>query len=208
MKKNKNNVTMIGQLEKELEFDYESYGERFYSSKIICQRKSGTEDVIPITVSELLFDKEKQYVGKTVKILGSFRSCNREGHLLLSIFADDFSTLDGEYETKSNNVINLDGYICKPPAYRLTPLGRQITDMMIAVNRPTFKSDYIPCVVWGRNAVYASGLHLGDNIAVSGRIQSREYRKHMEDGTFETRTAYEVSVRNLALIERKEDKNE
>ena len=194
MEKNKNNVTMIGQLENELQFAYEAYGERFYSSKIICPRKSGTEDIIPITVSELLIDKTEQYVGKTVKVCGSFRSYNKDGHLLLSVFANEFSVWEEEYDTKSDNAINLDGYICKQPVYRETPLGRQITDVMIAVNRSEYRSDYIPCVAWGRNAIYASGLNVGTHIAINGRIQSREYRKMISDLDYETKVAYEVSV--------------
>lgn len=185
MEKNKNNVTMIGQLENELEFAYEAYGERFYSSKIICPRKSGTEDIIPITVSELLIEKSEQYVGKTVKICGSFRSYNKDGHLLLSVFANEFSVY-GEDEIKNNNAISLDGYICKQPIFRETPLGRQITDVLIAVNRSKYKSDYIPCIFWEENAIYTSGLNVGTHIAIIGRIQSREYK--------ETKVAYEVSV--------------
>lgn len=202
-----NHATVSGTIAEELTFAYECYGEKFYNSYIVSKRRSGAEDRIPITISERICGFDKVSVGNFVSVTGTFRSFLRKEdnkkHLYLSLFVDkiDADNKIGEYV----NAIHLDGYICKETLYRVTPRKREITDVFIAVNRPCQKSDYIPCIVWGRNAQFAGNLNVGDHISLDGRIQSREYTKKYENGEVETRTAYEVSVFRIILIEEREE---
>lgn len=203
-----NHATVSGTIAEELTFAYGDYGKKFYSSYIVSKRRSGAEDRIPITISERVCGFDKVSVGAFVSITGTFRSFNgkdeNKRHLYLSLFVEKievFDTKSGEYV----NGIHLDGYICRETVYRLTPRQREITDVFIAVNRPYQKSDYIPCIVWGRNARFAGNLKVGDHISLDGRIQSREYTKKYENGEAETRTAYEVSVFRIILIEEMEE---
>lgn len=155
-------------------------------------------------VSERLVDVTQDYVGQYVEIHGQFRSYNRheEKHnrLVLSAFARELKFVEDEEEGIPVNQIFLDGYICKPPVYRKTPLGREIADLLLAVNRPYGKSDYIPCICWGRNARYASAFEVGGHVLIWGRIQSREYMKRIGENETERRTAYEVSVSKLEYV--------
>jgi primosomal replication protein N len=162
-------------------------------------------DVLPVLVSDRLLDVSQNYIGQTVQVFGQYRSFNiikgNKRGLFLSVFAREIYFLSENMvdATKSNSIF-LKGYLCKSPKYRKTPLGREITDLLIAVNRAYVKSDYIPCIVWGRNARYAAGFEMGSAIEITGRIQSREYNKRLEDGSVETRIAFEVSVSNINLI--------
>jgi primosomal replication protein N len=144
-------------------------------------------------------------MGKHIEVLGQFRSYNsyhNEGNrLILTVFARDINFLDDDAVVKNPNQIFLNGYVCKKPIYRTTPFGREITDILLAVNRPYNKSDYIPCIAWGRNARYSESLEIGHNIKVWGRIQSREYQKKVNETEFEKRVAYEVSVSKLEYLE-------
>ena len=155
-------------------------------------------------VSERLVDVTQSYIGKLVEARGQFRSYNRheenKNRLVLSIFVREWEFVDENPEAGKTNQIFLDGYICKPPIYRKTPLGREIADLLIAVNRPYSKSDYIPCIAWGRNARFASGFEVGSRIQVWGRVQSREYVKKINDEELEKHTAYEVSVSKLEYL--------
>ena len=166
----------------------------------VC-RLSDQADVIPLMVSERLLDIRRNYIGQTVAATGQFRSYNRhEGNrnrLLLSVFVREIEFLDGFDDYTKTNLIFLDGYICKQPVYRKTPLGREIADLLVAVNRPYGKSDYIPCIAWGRNARYASGFEVGGRVRVWGRVQSREYTKKLSEVECEKRVAYEISVSKL-----------
>lgn len=192
---NRNKVEIVGVATTYPEFSHEVFGEAFYTMDVTTERTSGYPDVIPVTVSERLFDRE-DYLGMAVRIKGQMRSYNRvdedKTRLILSVFAMDVTELpEGGLHV---NEIVIDGYLCKPPVYRQTPSGREIADIMVAVNRPYGKSDYIPCICWGRNARYAGQMNVGDRIQITGRIQSRDYWKKMPDGTQEKRTAIEVSA--------------
>ena len=156
-------------------------------------------------VSERLVDVKESYRGKIVEVHGQFRSYNKheEGRnrLILSVFVREFAFVGEEGTLTKPNSIYLDGYICKPPVYRMTPLGREIADLLMAVNRPYGKSDYLPCICWGRNARYASAFEVGEHVQIIGRIQSRTYIKKLSDTLTEERTAYEVSVSKLECVE-------
>ena len=201
----KNNVvTITGRIASELLFNHETFGEKFFMTFMSIERTSGVEDVIPVVVSERLVDVTQSILGEIVEIYGQYRSYNLRkdtgNHLILYVFAMEIEILGADIDSP-NNTIFLDGYICKPPVYRKTPLGREIADLLIAVNRPYGKSDYIPCICWGRNARYVGGLKVGEHIVVHGRIQSRVYTKRLPDGSSEERTAYEVSVSTLEVVE-------
>lgn len=173
--------------------------------ELLVKRLSDSEDRIPVMVSERLLDITQDYVGEYIEIQGQFRSYNRheEKHnrLVLSVFARELRFIDEDEEFLPTNQIFLDGFICKPPVYRKTPLGREIADVLLAVNRPYGKSDYIPCICWGRNARYASAFMVGGHVLLWGRIQSREYMKRISETESEKRVAYEVSVSKLEYID-------
>ena len=192
-----NLVKLTGMIISEPVYDHESNGEKFYRAFLEVKRLSDTEDVIPLLISERGFDLD-DIVGKKVDVVGQFRSHNwhdgEKKRLLLNVFVTELYDSDREEDT---NGIVLDGYVTKEPVYRETPKGREITDMLLAVNRSYGKTDYIPCICWGRNAVYASGLPVGAHLKLTGRIQSRKYTKRYLDGTEEERTAYEVSVSKI-----------
>ena len=205
-----NSVTLVGKVANEKELSHEIYGEKFYSFKLSVPRLSGNGDEVPVTISERLFREDELVIGNKMKIEGQFRSYNsyegEKNKLILTVFAKDVEFLDPETEIVASknfisNEIVLIGYICKEPIYRQTPFGREITDMLLAVNRAYNKSDYIPCICWGRNARFCSKMEVGTEVKVTGRIQSRNYEKKYDDGTVEQKVAYEVSISNLELIE-------
>ena len=196
-----NQVSVSGEIVSGFTFSHEVFGEGFYMMDLLVRRLSDSADQIPVMISERLIDVSRDYVGEYIRIGGQFRSYNRheekKNRLVLSVFAREVEFLDGEMENAKTNQIFLDGYICKPPVYRKTPLGREIADLLIAVNRPYGKSDYIPCICWGRNARFASGFEVGGHAQIWGRIQSREYVKKLSETESERRIAYEVSVSKL-----------
>lgn len=204
-----NSVKIVGKMVTPLDFSHEMYGEGFYTFKVEVPRLSNSVDVLPVTVSERLIVDMDLSVGSFVEIYGQLRSYNRymdnASRLVLTVFARDIILLTDEDEIeemlKDPNEIYLDGYICKPPIYRTTPLGREIADLLIAVNRAYNKSDYIPSIAWGRNARFCEKLLVGDHIKIWGRIQSREYQKRYENDKVETKVAYEVSISKLEYIE-------
>lgn len=197
-----NRVFISGEIVSDAEFSHEVYGEGFYEMLVKVQRLSGQGDILPVTVSERLIADKDLKVGVTVNALGQFRSYNKlvdgKSKLMLTVFVRE---LIDEPPIKNPNAIVLTGYICKPPVYRTTPFNREIADVLIAVNRSYNKSDYIPCIAWGRNARFAKNLAVGEKIAISGRIQSREYQKKITDDDIKTLTAYEVSISKLAAYE-------
>lgn len=212
MKTIENNVASItGYFTSEFVFSHEMFGEKFYLVDLTCERLSGAKDIIPVMVSERLLDINKDYSDCVLEIKGQFRSYNkRDGektHLQLSLFAQEIQFLAGYVVSADSNTIFLEGYVCKEPLYRKTPLGREIADLLIAVNRPYGKTDYIPCICWGRNARFASNLSVGDRFVIFGRIQSREYMKKISDVEAEKRMCYEVSVSKLEVLEDEEDNN-
>ena len=168
-------------------------------------------DIIPLMISERLIDVTKDYRGMKIEVSGQFRSYNRheglKNKLILSIFVRELQFVEDDdmpQEQSKSNQIYLDGYVCKPPIYRKTPLGREIADILIAVNRPYGKSDYIPCIAWGRNARFASTIEVGGHLQVQGRVQSREYTKKINEEETEKRVAYEVSVSKIDFVEDEE----
>lgn len=200
-----NQVTVMGEIVSDFSFSHEIFGEGFYMVDMAVKRLSESYDVIPLMVSERLIDVNGDYKGMYVCINGQFRSYNRheerKNRLVLSVFAREIEFINELEESAKTNQIYLDGYICKEPIYRKTPLGREIADVLLAVNRPYGKSDYIPCICWGRNARYANGFKVGERCAVWGRIQSREYMKKLSENDVEKRVAFEVSVSKLELLE-------
>ena len=202
-----NNVCVVGRLASGFKFDNEVYGEGFYSAYIEVERISKEKDILPVMVSERLLDMSKDYYEKRAAIKGQFRSFNQYGDsgkrkLVLNIFALEIEVLDDSDEREDENEICLDGYICKPPVYRETPFGREISDLLIAVNRSYGKSDYIPCICWGRNARFASRLKVGTRVKVWGRIQSREYIKKLSETERETRMAHEMLIYRMECGQR------
>lgn len=204
-----NQVTIMGEIVSGFTFSHQIYGEGFYMTDVSVKRLSGEYDTIPVMVSERIFDTTQNLTGELVSISGQFRSYNRhEGNrarLVLSVFAREIGFVEEIGDGYNSNKIYLDGYICKEPIYRKTPLGREICDILLAVNRPYGKSDYIPCICWGRNARFASGLQVGDRIEVEGRIQSRTYIKRIDEERTEERTAFEVSVSKVSKIVESEE---
>lgn len=200
-----NQVAIMGRIASQFTFSHQVFGEGFYLVDVMVRRLSDSEDRIPIMVSERLVDVTQDYEGEYIQISGQFRSYNRheekKNRLVLSVFAREISFVEEEDEAMKSNQIFLDGYICKPPVYRKTPLGREIADLLIAVNRPYGKSDYIPCICWGRNARYASAFQVGGHVLIWGRIQSREYMKKISEEETEKRIAYEVSVSKLEYVD-------
>lgn len=204
-----NQVAIIGEIASVFTYRHEIFGEGFYMVDIKVQRLSDSFDIIPMMVSERLIDVTADYRGYFVEVAGQFRSYNRheegKSHLVLYVFAREIGFLEEIEKDERNNQIFLDGYICKDSVFRITPSRREITDLLLAVNRPYNKSDYIPCIAWGRDARYISRLKVGTHIQLDGRIQSREYTKYFDDGTQETRTAYEVSVSRIDVVEESEE---
>lgn len=198
-KKEQNNHAIIqGKIISPFIFSHKTCGERFYLMDVFVKRLSGSSDRIPVIISEQLVDVSRDCTGEFVKISGQFRSYNRHGELrnrlLLAVFAREIAFLEEEPERIETNTLLLKGYLCKPPVYRKTPLGREITDLLIAVNRSYGRSDYLPCICWGRTARYASNLTVGTYVSITGRIQSREYIKKLTENLMEKRVAYEVSI--------------
>ena len=196
-----NQVTVIGAVVSEFTYSHEVFGEGFYMVDILVKRLSSSNDRIPVMVSERLLDVTQDYRGQCVMVNGQFRSYNRheeqKNRLVLSVFVREVRFMEEFTDYTKTNQIFLDGYICKEPIYRKTPLGREIADLLVAVNRPYGKSDYIPCIAWGRNARYASGFSVWTRILIWGRVQSREYTKRLSETECEKRVAYEVSVSKL-----------
>lgn len=195
-----NEARLVGKVSRNLEYSHEVHGESFYKMGVKSQRISEQDDEIIVTVSERLITDMDLDVGTTVEIAGQFRSYNNysgEGsRLILTLFAREIGYSSKECE----NEIYLNGYICKPAIFRTTPFGREIADILLAVNRAYGKSDYIPCIAWGRNAKFAENLPVGTNIKVWGRMQSRNYQKKLDDETVVEKTAYEVSISKLEIV--------
>ena len=200
--KQNNKVYVKGEIVTEARFSHEIYGEGFYEMDVLVKRLSGQADVLPVTISERLIEKGNLKIGSTISAIGQFRSYNKQvdgkSKLMLTIFVREV-LFDDCY--KNPNSIVLTGYICKQPIYRTTPFNREIADILIAVNRAYNKSDYIPCIAWGRNARFVKNLQVGEKVAISGRIQSRDYQKKISDNEVKTLTAYEVSVSKLAAYD-------
>ncbi len=203
-----NNVEIGGEIVEEAKFSHKIYDENFYTFSIKTKRLSEYEDILPVIISERLVNLEDIQVGKIVRIFGQFRSYNLQtetrNKLVLSIFVKEIDFTDDATILTTNDA-NFIGYICKEPVYRKTPLGREIADVLVAINRTYRKSDYIPCILWGRNAKFCESLKIGDLVKLNGRIQSRAYEKKLDNGEVLKKTAYEVSVSKFGKIEEQED---
>ena len=202
MEETGNYLHLSGSLTTAPTYGHEVFGEKFYYATLSVPRLSGAEDLLPITLSERLMEGMTLDVGSPLAIEGQLRSYNKviegAGRLLITAFAQRLAPLDGG---ENPNQVQLTGALCKPPSYRTTPFGREIADLMLAVNRAYGKSDYIPCITWGRTARFASHLNVGDKVQLLGRFQSRAYQKQLQDGTVLEKTAYEVSVCRLTMAQ-------
>ena len=200
-----NQVSIVGEIISDFQYSHEVYGEGFYMVEVAVSRLSNFSDYIPLMISERLIDTSQSYIGQKVYVTGQFRSYNRheelKNRLVLSVFVREIEFIEEETEEMKSDQILLDGYICKDPIYRKTPLGREIADLLVAVNRSYGKSDYIPCICWGRNARFAARFEVGVHVQIWGRIQSREYVKRLNEDEVEKRTAYEVSVSKIEYME-------
>ena len=192
-----NKVYLSGTVAGSPEFSHEVMGEGFYDLTLDVQRLSGQADRIPLTISERLMGDVSLEAGEKIGVYGQLRSYNKvvgeRSKLVLKVFVRELGIGDDQ----NPNYIEIEGFVCKPTVYRTTPFGREICDVLLAVNRAYNKSDYIPCIAWGRNARYAQSFGVGDKVLISGRIQSREYQKALDDGSYESRTAYEVSINKI-----------
>ena len=207
-----NYLVLIGKIISDKTFSHEIYGESFYVFNLEVPRLSGNEDIIPITISERLIENFDLTIGRKVVIEGQFRSYNsyenEKNRLVLTVFAKDIIDYKEEQEENVSNEVVLNGYVCKKPIYRKTPFGREISDILLAVNRAYNKSDYIPCIAWGRNARFCENMEVGTEVKIVGRVQSRTYEKKFEDGRTEQRVAYEVSIGSLEVINKDENSNQ
>ncbi|MBP3596260.1 MAG: single-stranded DNA-binding protein [Clostridia bacterium] len=201
-----NHLVLVGKVVSEKKYSHEIYGEKFYLFNLEVIRLSSTTDIIPITISERLITDIELTIGKGLEIEGQFRSYNNyeneRNRLVLTVFAKEVKEIEIDEEDKElvTNEVELVGYICKKPIYRQTPFGREIADILLAVNRAYNKSDYIPCIAWGRNARFCQNMEVGTEVKIVGRVQSRTYEKKYEDGTTETRVAYEVSIASMEVV--------
>ena len=213
-----NHLVLVGKVTSDKRFSHEIYGEKFYIFDLAVPRLSGNADIIPITVSERLLSINELKIDSKIIVEGQFSSYNsyenERNRLVLTVFAKDIKFVENQEEeievskdVVSNEVI-LNGYICKKPIYRQTPFGREISDLLLAVNRAYNKSDYIPCIAWGRNARFCENIPVGTEVKIVGRVQSRTYEKKYDDGRVETKVAYEVSVSSLEVVNQDDNSNE
>ncbi len=213
-----NHLVLVGKVTSDKKFSHEIYGEKFYIFDLEVPRLSGNADIIPITISERLLEKEDLEIDKKIIVEGQFRSYNsyqnERNKLVLTVFAKDVKFIENQDEEIQaskdfvSNEVTLNGYICKKPIYRQTPFGREIADLLLAVNRAYNKSDYIPCIAWGRNARFCENIEVGTEVKVVGRVQSRTYEKKYEDGRAETKVAYEVSISSLEVVKQDGDEDQ
>ena len=200
-----NNVVLAGEVVSAPEFSHNAYGEKFYKIFVATKRESGTKDILCCILPEIFVGFYEE--SKKIEIRGEIRTRNIHdetgNHLEVFVFVTNVC----DYEEDKNDV-ELDGFICKEPTYRETPFGRKITDLIVASNRENFKSDYIPCIAWGRNAIRTSEFNVGTRVKVLGRLQSREYKKKIDDETYEVRTAYELSSYMIDVVEESEETDE
>ena len=208
-----NHLVLRGKIVSDKSYSHEIYGEKFYVFNLEVIRLSSTVDIIPITISERLLTGLDLEIGKKVVVEGQFRSYNNyeneRNRLILTVFAKEISEVEGEDDKEEvTNEVTLVGYVCKKPIYRQTPFGREIADVLLAVNRAYNKSDYIPSIAWGRNARFCQNMEVGTEVKITGRVQSRTYEKKYEDGKVETRVAYEVSIASMEIVNDEETENQ
>ena len=197
---NNNKVYITGEVVSQIVFSHEIYGERFYEFNLKVDRLSSSYDIIPVTITERLLTENSINLGSKFSAIGQFRSYNKldegKSKLMLTVYIKEILPYN---ELENPNYIEITGFVCKEPIFRVTPFKREITDVLLAVNRSYNKSDYLPCIAWGKNARLIKNFVVGDKVQVIGRIQSREYQKKLDDGTVVTKTAYEVSLSKIVL---------
>lgn len=203
MKVQNNKAALTGTIVSDFEYSHEMYGEKFYTVFVESERTSGNKDVLKVMVSDRLMNVKESHVGQRVLIHGEFRSNRNDKGLLIFLFTQDIQIIDEMQSGLDDNSIQIRGFIVQNPFHRVTPKGRDICDTVIAVHRGYNRSDYLPCIIWGRNSRFATTLEVGTEVIVSGRMQSREYVKHISDIETETRVAYEVSIAKIDVVERK-----
>ena len=208
-----NHLVLRGKIVSDKSYSHEIYGEKFYVFNLEVIRLSSTVDIIPITISERLLTGLDLEIGKKVVVEGQFRSYNNyeneRNRLILTVFAKEINEVEGEDDKEEvTNEVTLVGYVCKKPIYRQTPFGREIADVLLAVNRAYNKSDYIPSIAWGRNARFCQNMEVGTEVKITGRVQSRTYEKKYEDGKVETRVAYEVSIASMEIVNEEDSENQ
>ena len=200
-----NEVVLIGKVVSDIKFSHKVYGEGFYTFELEVPRLSNSSDILPVTISERILPTISNIQGKILEVVGQFRSYNQyeegKNRLVLTVFILEAKEVSEAELAKNKNYIYLNGFVCKKPVYRTTPFGREITDLLLAINRSYHKSDYIPCITWGRNARFAQNLKVGEQIQVWGRIQSRQYQKKLVTGESITKTAYEISIGKMEAVE-------
>lgn len=198
-----NNVELWGKIVSEPTYSHTVIDEKFYEFNIEVPRLSDSSDIIPITISEKLFTKDSIKLNDIIALSGQFRSYNKlidgKSKLMLTVFVRELKEVD---TTKNPNIIQLKGFLCKQPIFRTTPFKREISDILLAVNRAYNKSDYIPCIAWGRNAKFVKDLPVGTKLNIEGRIQSRDYQKKLSEEEIVNKTAYEISISNISIIEK------
>ena len=205
MKQKNNKVALLGMLTENFKFSHSVKKKNYYTTKMRVRRENDICDEIPIIVSDRLIDVYGEWRYEFLYIHGEYQSRNEDGHLILYVYVEDIEpVIDIDYE----NTVTLDGYLCKKPYFRKTPLGKEIADILLAVNRGNGRTDCIPCIAWWNNARHASELSVGTHIKVTGRIQSREYQKLIAEMEYETRIAYEVSISKLEVIDGEERENQ
>ncbi len=196
-----NFISLQGRVDGDIEYSHSVLDEEFYKFKLNVSRLSGVVDSLPVTVPKKLLENTQLADGDKISLTGQLRSYNKyqenRTRLILTAFAKSIEVEENGEENPNNVLLN--GFVCKAPTYRKTPFGREITDVIIAVNRAFNRSDYIPTICWGKNAILCRDLPVGTNVIIKGRLQSREYTKRMGE-EFETRTAYEVSVGEIEEI--------
>ena len=203
-----NIISICGKISSNFSYSHEVYGEKFYNFNVSAERYSGFNDILPVTVSERLIDVTSNLTGEMVSIRGNVRTFNRhdggKNRLIITVFAQEIELVE---DGTAGNDLYLHGFICKNPIYRKTPFGREIADILLAVNRYYGKTDYIPCICWGRNARYAGEFEVGKELAIYGRLQSRKYKKAISDSKFEERIAYEASISRFVEVEGEDEGN-
>lgn len=195
-----NIITLMGTVESTPQYSHSVMDENFYSFVLRVPRLSETDDLLPVTFSANIYDENIIKEGAKVRVKGQLRSYNKysetKTRLILTVFAKDINISDDTDEENPNEIF-INGFICKKPVYRKTPFGREITDLIIAVNRAFNRSDYIPAIAWGKNALYCENLEVGSNVLLWGRLQSRNYNKRISENETQIRTAYELSITKI-----------
>lgn len=193
MEQTANHIALVGSLASAPQYSHSNHGRRFFSFELEVVRLSNAVDRLPILVPETLLSQTELTGGSALSITGQIRSFNNRQEigrrLIISVLAEAIEIVS----TPHDNRVTLAGVICKEPVYRRTPLGREICDIMLAVNRPYHRADYLPCILWGSCAQRTARYPVGTPLSLTGRLQSRSYIK-LIDGVPEERTAYEISA--------------